>query len=73
MSLDEITTSNLVVALQKLAKNGSYYPPAHRARLLRLAAERLTEYRQRERADESEARFQRARFIHTGEVHKDAP
>lgn len=50
----DMSTSNLVVALRKLAKNGSYYKPAVRSDLLREAALRLTEYRQAERAREEE-------------------
>lgn len=48
--IETMSTSNLVIALQKLAKNGSYYPPAHRSKLLAEAAKRLTAYRQAERA-----------------------
>ena len=52
MSIErEMSTSNLVVALQKLAKNVSYYNPGFRRALLNEAARRLTEYRERERQD----------------------
>lgn len=47
-----LSTSNLVVQLQKLAKNGSYHPPAVRSAILNEAADRLTAYRQAERASE---------------------
>lgn len=47
---ENLSTANLVVLLQKLAKNGSYYKPEVRAKVLAEAAKRLTAYRQDERA-----------------------
>lgn len=47
--IETMSTSNLVIYLQKMAKNVSYYTPAYRAALLTEAARRLTAYRQAER------------------------
>lgn len=46
----DMPTANLVVALQKLARNVSLWSPDYRASLLQEAAQRLTKYRLRERA-----------------------
>lgn len=43
-----MSTSNLVIDLQKLAKKIDYHRPWYRARLLEEAALRLTRYRQAE-------------------------
>lgn len=49
VEMQEISTSNLVIRLQKLAKNASYYKPGHRQQLLAEAADRLQAYRNAER------------------------
>lgn len=51
----DMSTSNLVIQLQRLAKKVSYHDPGTRAALLEEAASRLTAYRQAERAKEQEA------------------
>lgn len=48
----EMPTANLVVLVQKLAKDVSYVKPGFRAKILEEAARRLNEYRQRERQEQ---------------------
>ncbi len=48
-SIHRLPTANLVVLLQKIAKQVSYVPPEYRACVLREAARRLSDYRQAER------------------------
>ncbi len=49
-SIHRLPTANLVVLLQKIAKNVSYVDPEYRADVLREAARRLNDYRQAERS-----------------------
>jgi hypothetical protein len=46
--IHRMPTGNLVIALQKLAKNGSYFKPYYRGKLLTEAARRLQAYRAKE-------------------------
>lgn len=48
-AIEEWSTSDLVVTLQKLAKNGSYLKPGFRSAVLTEAAKRLQAYRNTER------------------------
>lgn len=48
----EMSTNNLAIVLQKVAKKVTYLHPAYRTAVLNEAARRLVEYRQAERASE---------------------
>lgn len=65
------STSSLVIALQKLAKNMSYLKPWVRAIVLDEAAKRLTAYRQAERAG-AERRLAEQRVIEAARQRLEA-
>lgn len=48
-ALERMPVANLVVAIQKIAKNVSHFNPSYRQAILTEAAKRLTDYRQTER------------------------